>query len=236
VSGGQEDAGGSAGTPLAGLGQAAVGSPDFRSGDPLPPPPPPSWHQPASAPGRPSAGPPPANRPSRLPAVLTVAVLALVLGAVVAGTAVARYADTHVAAAPVRRTAPRDPQPSDPDGLGGIDFAAAGGRGRLVVLARTWSETAPARPPGRRHLRIHLELVCTGGHVTHAPEYFSLFDEGGRLVEGSLAVVEPDPVPLGVLGPGERVRGHVGFDLPRGAVTLVMSNGVSSVAALRLPG
>ena len=79
-------------------------------------------------------------------------------------------------------------------------------------------------------------LVCTRGRVGHAPAFFSVFDDRGRLVEASLAVLEPDPVPLGTLGPGERVRGHVGFDLPRGDVTLVMRDEVSSVTAIRVPG
>lgn len=160
--------------------------------------------------------------------------VAVVLAVVGAASAVARYADTHQAPVPAPLV-PRPAATSTAD-AGTIEFTTARGSGRLVLVDHVWEPAPPGAGPRARHLRIRVELLCTRGSVGHAPEFFSLFDDRGRLVEASLAVVEPDPVPLGTLGPGERVRGHVAFDLPRGDVTLVMSDEVSSVTAIRVPG
>jgi hypothetical protein len=174
-------------------------------------------------------------RHPRLPALLTAAAVVLVLAVVAIGTARARYADTHVAPAPLpARTAVSTTAAAPAPVPGSIEFRTRRGTGRLVVLDHSW--TPATAPSGRRdsELRIRLELVCTDGIVDYAPEYFSLFDTDGHLVELSPGSVGPDPLSFGRLGPGERVRGAVGFDVPRGAVTLVMGDDISSVTAIRV--
>ncbi len=43
-------------------------------------------------------------------------------------------------------------------------------------------------------------------------------------------------LPVGTLTPGERVRGTIAFDMPRGEVTLLMSDdSENTVTALRVP-
>ena len=220
--------------PADGLGRSSAATPTFSLPGPAPVPAsqhpgPPGW--PAPPPVRPqpagSVGPP---ARSRLPALVTAAVLALVATVVVAGTLLARHADTHVAprpdpAAPASRAVPLEPDP------GSIDFATSYGAGRLSVLEHAWSAGSDGS-----HLRLRVELVCTRGSVEHAPQYFSLFDDQGRLVERSPAADEAHPVPLGSIRAGERIRGDVSFDLPRGAVTLVLSDDLSSVTAVRIAG
>ena len=167
-----------------------------------------------------------------------LAVVLVVVGGMVVGTALARYADTHVAAAPPSRRSALSTPAAGTSGsstvstsANQIDFSTRRGAGRLRLLDHDW-----ARPPsssGTARLRIRLELVCTEGAVDYAPEYFSLFDADGKLVEASRAS-GADALSFGRLGPGERVRGSVAFNVRRGDVTLVMGDDVSSVTALRL--
>jgi hypothetical protein len=168
--------------------------------------------------------------------VLSAAAVVVVVAAVAVGTLMARYADTHIAAPPpsarpAGSTTATTPMPEPVPGS--IEFRTQRGAGRLVVLSHTWVPAAPADRSGSQ-LRIRLELVCTEGRVDYAPEYFSLFDTDGHLVELSGRTMGPGPLSFGRLGPGERVRGAVAFDVPRGDVTLVMGDDVSSVTAIRV--
>jgi hypothetical protein len=226
-----------------GLGSGSPGNPTFRTSDP------PSWATAAKLPASPRQSPLPAapltppgtprlRRPPkrRLPSLLTAAVILAVLTVVAVGTLRARYADTHVAPAarPVASTVARSSATAPPS-TGSIEFRTRRGAGRLVVLNHSWKPAAAA-PVGRdgTQLRIRLELVCTDGTVDYAPEYFSLFDTDGHLVELSGRFMGADALPFGRLGPGERIRGAVAFDVRRGDVTLVMGDDISSVTAIRL--
>jgi len=181
------------------------------------------------------------SRRSRVPTLVTLAVVLVVVGGMVVGTALARYADTHVAAAPPPRRSALSTPAAGTSGsstastsANQIDFSTRRGAGRLRLLDHDW-----ARPPsfsGTARLRIRLELVCTEGAVDYAPEYFSLFDADGHLVEPAPVGSGSRPLRFGRLAPGEQVRGSLAFDVPRGEVTLVMGDDVSSVTALRLPG
>jgi hypothetical protein len=225
-----------------GLGRSSSDTPTFRTGDPLPPGPPlqtpsrrpdPRPSLPAPVPG--AAGPRTRPPQAHLPALLTAAAFVVVLTVVAVGTVLARSADTHAPVAPLPAPpalrASSAPPPQVPDS---IEFRTRRGAGRLVVLGHTWVPGTPAPGPSGSQLRIRLQLSCTEGRVDYAPEYFSLFDTAGHLVELSGRTMGPDPLPLGRLGPGERVRGVVAFDVPRGDVTLVMGDDTSSVTAIRV--
>jgi hypothetical protein len=175
----------------------------------------------------------PRPRQPRLPALLTAAAVVVVLAVVAVGTARARYADTHVVPVPIP-TRPAVSTTATAPAPGTIEFRTRRGTGRLVVLDHSWTPATAATGRRDSELRIRLELVCTEGSVDYAPEYFSLFDTDGHLVELSRSSVGPDPLSFGSLGPGERVRGAVGFDVPRGDVTLVMGDDISSVTAIRV--
>ena len=221
----------------AGLGTASSATPSFQRQDGWPPRSAPS-PTPPLLPARPDRPPTASDatapfrpRTSRLAALLTAAVVLVVLGVVATGTAIARHADTHGAASP-HSTRPLGRRASATAVPGSIEFSTRRGTGRLVLLEHRWEPTAGPDS----HLRLRLELVCTGGDVDYAPEYFSLFDHQGHLVEPSRAGAGSGPMAFGRLGPGERVRGSVAFDVPRGEVTLVMGDDVSSVTALRITG
>ena len=179
--------------------------------------------------------------PSRWPALLTVLVLTVV-GSVVAGaTAVARHADTHVAAAPPPRVRPLVAEPQD----GGVVFTTGLGAGRLRLVRHSWERTGTPAPRSGRYLRVQVELVCTSGRVDYDSDYFSVFDAQGQLVPatrvaaGATAVEglagSSSPLPPGTLEAGERVRGLLSFDLPRGSATLVMEDGTHAVTAVKVP-
>lgn len=186
---------------------------------------------------------------SRLPALVTLAVVLVVVAGVAVGTALAHHADTHLAAAPAPPPGPASAS-GGPDGTAPapgrsgstaavgpadqIDFSTPRGAGRLRLLAHRWDR--PSAHAGTARLRVRVEVVCTDGAIDYAPEYFSLFDAAGHLVEPAAVVGGPDALSFGRLGPGERVRGSLAFVVGRGDVTLVMGDDVSSVTALRLPG
>jgi hypothetical protein len=237
---GDRPTGGPVPPPGDGLGTSSSDVPSFHTGHPPPPAaaalPHPSSVLPPRAPSPVPPVPAPSARPrqTRLPAVLTTAAVVVVVAVVAVGTAMARYADTHVPAAPPSARPATAATPTAPLPVpGSIEFRTRRGAGRLVVLSHTWVPAAPADRSGSQ-LRIRLELVCTEGRVDYAPEYFSLFDTDGHLVELSGRTMGPGPLPFGRLGPGERVRGVVAFDVPRGDVTLVMGDDVSSVTAIRV--
>lgn len=201
-----------------GLGRSSDGTPDFElpniSAPPPPVPPPP--------PQPPRVGTP---RPSRGPALVTAVVVLLVAAAAALGTLAAWRADTQVSAPPATTSYP-PPRSSEPD-PNTILFSSAHGTGRLSVREHTWVTGSPDR------LRLEIELACTSGTVDHGPDSFLLYDADGNVVEPSLGG-GPGTFDYGTLGPGERVRGNVVFDVSRQAVTLVLSDTAGSVTALRI--
>jgi len=168
--------------------------------------------------------------------VVTGLVVAVVVAVVVVASAVARHADTHQSASP----APSAPARSSPtpvagaaSGVSAIDFVASRGTGRLTVLRRSWSGAGSPPPRSGSYLRLQVELRCTGGAVDYQPDYFSLFDADGQLVEVSPA--GRGGLGTGTLHTGERVTGAVLFDLPRGSATLVLADELRSVTAVPVP-
>ena len=240
--------------PPAGFGRGSIDQPGFRWDDApsrsalpqLPVPAPLGRRVPPGSAPLPAPAPLPPARTSRAGTLVTLAVVLVVVAAVAVGTALARRADTQLAAVPTPgRSTPAGPSAtgSGPALAGGptststapdqIEFRTGRGAGRLRLLDHDWTPGAAPTSPTR--LRIRLELACTAGAVTYGPEYFSLFDADGHLVEPTAVGTGRDPLRFGRLRPGEQVRGWLHFDLPLGAVTLVMADDTSSVTALRLP-
>ena len=177
---------------------------------------------------RPPGGPP----PGRLGAVLTVVAVGVVALVVAVASLVARYADTHIAAPAV--TSP--PSASAAASEDRIQFTTTKGTGELIMLTREWISDGAGPPASGSYLRIEVELVCSSGRVDYDPYNFQVFDRSGDLFELAVDGAGSALLDVGTLRSGERVRGTVAFDLPRGEATLLMSDDSDqTVTALRVP-
>ena len=133
--------------------------------------------------------------------------------------------------ASVRSSAPVPPARSDR-----MEFVSDDGDGVLVITGRAWSKTGEQPPVSGSYLHVEVELVCTTGHLSYAPENFSAFDAGGDLFDVTESGRWGTPLGYGTLDTGESVRGTIAFDLPRGEVTLLLSDSAArSVTALKIP-
>jgi hypothetical protein len=176
---------------------------------------------------RPSLGPPKSRRPA------VISVLAIVVVAVVVATAslVAYWSDTHVAAPPRPEIRPSLTSPTDR-----IDFVSDEGSGQLILRTRSWVSDGVAPPEFGSYLRVEVELVCTSGEVDYDPYHFQAFDRSGQLFEMERNGAAGRELGVGTLRAGERIRGTIAFDMPRGEVTLLMSDDSErTVTALKVP-
>ena len=181
---------------------------------------------------------PPSNRPgpagpprSIRPTVISVLVIVFVAVVVAGASLVAYWGDTHVSAPTRTSVVPVYSSPPDR-----IDFVTAKGTGQLIMRTRTWVNDGPVRPAFGSYLRVEVELVCTKGEVDYDPYLFQAFDQSGQLFEMAAAGTGGRVLSVGTLSAGERVRGTIAFDMPRGEVTLLMSDdSENTVTALRVP-
>ncbi len=163
--------------------------------------------------------------------MISVAVIVLVALVVVVASLMARYADTHIAA-PTRPSVP-SATPSDDDE---IAFTSSDGSGTLRMVARTWVSGGSLKPVNGNYLRVEIEIVCTEGQFDYDPYNFQAFDQRGKLFEFAEEGAGRSMLELGTLTAGESVRGQLAFDIPRGDVTLLMSDELEqTVTALRVP-
>jgi hypothetical protein len=209
----------------AGMGANPSG-PEFLPAGPPPPQPPPSlvptgaWRA-ETAPRR------------RWPGVLSVSLIVVVALVVLVATAVARYRDTHIAA-PAPVTVPSIQ--ADPPSRGEIEFTTPEGTGRLVLLSRSWRETGREQPLNGSYLVVEVKILCTAGHVGYDPYNFQAFDHTGELFDVVDAGVSRQVLGVGELSEGQSTRGFLAFDIPRGDVTLLMSDDADqSITALKIP-
>jgi uncharacterized protein DUF4352 len=207
---------------LSGMGSAPRG-PSFLPSAPA------TESTPLTTPG-PSRHPGPAGPPRSLrPTVISVLIIAFVAMVVAGASLFAYWGDTHVAAPP--RTPTVSVYSSPPDR---IDFDTADGKGQLIMRGRSWSEESAAQHG--TYLRVEVELVCLEGEVDYDPYLFQAFDMSGQLYEIAAEGAGRRPLAVGTLGPGERIRGTIAFDMPRGEVTLLMSDdSENTVTALKVP-
>ena len=85
------------------------------------------------------------------------------------------------------------------------------------------------RAPGQ------VRIVCTSGEVDYDPFDFQAFDASGSLFDLAAEEVRAPILGVGMLEPGEQISGALAFVIPRGEVTLLMSDDASSVTALKIP-
>ena len=171
-------------------------------------------------------------RHRRWPDILSVSLIVVVALVVLAASVVARYRDTHIAAsAPVTVPSIQADSPS-----GEIEFTTPDGGGKLILLGRSWRETGRERPTNGTYLQVEVKIVCTSGHVGYDPYNFQAFDHTGELFDVAEAGVSRQVLGVGELSEGQTTRGFLAFDIPRGEVTLLMSDDSDrSITALKIP-
>lgn len=189
-----------------------------------------------STPGQPPriAYRPPAIGPrrSRIPALVSVLVIAVVAIVVAVASLLAHRADTLISPS----VKPPVPPPSAPIAEDRIDFISADGTGQLVLLGRSWVTDGLVPPTSGSYLRVEVELICVTGRVDYDPYHFQAFDQTGHHFEMAVEGTEGRMLEVGTLIAGERVRGVIAFDMPRGDTTLIMSDeSEQTVTALRVP-
>ncbi|HKF87738.1 MAG TPA: hypothetical protein VKB85_06675 [Propionibacteriaceae bacterium] len=194
--------------------------------------------------GPPPSEPPPSLTPTgvwrpestphrRWPGVLSVSLIVAVALIVLVASAVARYRDAHVAA-PLPVTVPsiRADPPSD----GEIEFTTPEGSGRLILLSRSWRETGREQPLNGTYLLVEVKIVCSAGRLDYDPYNFQAFDHTGELFDVADAGITRQVLGVGELSGGQSTRGFLAFDVPRGEVTLLMSDDSDqSITALKIP-
>lgn len=195
----------------------------------------------SAGPSRPGPAPDPSllfPTPSPWPTVITVLVLVVVGSIVVAGTVLgSRPIAAPPSPAPPAAAAPVPASPPPGPTTGNrLEFVSDDADGVLVIAASRWSTSGLRPPTYGTYLHVQVRLICTSGQLSYGPESFSAFDATGELFEVLERERAGDALGYGVLDAGESVTGTIVFDLPRGAVTLLLSDSASrSVTALRIP-
>jgi hypothetical protein len=168
---------------------------------------------------------------SRWPTIISILAIVLVAAVVAGASLAAHWGDTHVAAPPRADTHPSLTVPTDR-----IDFVSDKGTGQLIMRTRSWVRNGQVPPVSGSYLRVEVELVCTSGEVDYDPYHFQAFDRSGQLFEMAVEGTDGRPLGVGTLRAGDRTRGTVAFDIPRGDVTLLMSDDSEhTVTALKVP-
>lgn len=214
------------GTPL--TGPASAGGPPDGS---LPP----SGAERRIGPGRspaPGRRPPPGPPPSRLPAVLTVLAVTLVAVVVVVASVSAARDD-------VRRATPPPPPSATsatPVRADRIEFTTSTGSGVLEIVDHDWdADGSDVGAPGTL-LTVSVRISAASGVVPYGPDSFQAFDRSGTLFQPEVLPDSSTALETGTLSAGQQVTGTVAFDIPRGGVTLLMSDDSSrTVTALKVP-
>lgn len=171
-------------------------------------------------------------RRSRTPAVVTAAAVLVVALVVAVSTLVANVNDRQPASPTPSQT--REQPSSVPTG-NAIDFTSDEGAGTLRIVDHEWVSDGQEPPMSGSYLRIEIDLTATAGELSYDSAYFQAFDAQGELFDSTpFGALEPH-LDTGILGPGESAHGFISFDMPRGDVTLLMSNeSFESVTAIKI--
>lgn len=188
--------------------------------------------QPPPAPG---PQPPHRPRPDRRPAIITAIVIGVVVLVVVIASIHAIRGDQQVARDGGSQAPTPHPSALPSDDPNSISFTSSEGSGKLTLVSHSWTTTGAVAPRYGQFLRLKLKILATDGHVSYGPEFFQTFDATGNLFQTTEVGATSPLLGEGVLQPGQMATGDIAFDMPRGAVTLLMSNSLlESVTALRI--
>jgi hypothetical protein len=170
---------------------------------------------------------------SKVSALITAVVVLLVSAVVAVATLIANREDTAVSLPLPPSTAPHARVAEQQNS---IEFSSSSGSGRLVVLNHAWMSTGVQPPLSGSYLEVQVELICLTGRIDYDPYDFQAFDAVGRLFDVAGAGSAGPLLDAGSLRPAQRVQGYLAFDMPRGDVTLLMSDdSAASVTALKIP-
>jgi hypothetical protein len=117
-----------------------------------------------------------------------------------------------------------------------IEFATSSGSGVLEILDHGWnSDGIDIDEPGYL-LTVAVQVTCESGTLHYGPDSFQAFDRSGDLFDAEVLPESTTALEFGTLSAGQQVSGTVAFDIPRGGVTLLMSDeGSRTVTALKVP-
>ena len=117
-----------------------------------------------------------------------------------------------------------------------IAFTTTTGSGVLEIVDHGWdSDGSDPDVPGSL-LTVSLRITCETGMLHYGPDSFQAFDRNGDLFDPEYLPDSLTALQIGTLSAGQQVTGTVAFDIPRGGVTLLMSDeGSRTVTALRVP-
>ncbi len=192
---------------------------------------PPQTASPVRRPSSPVPGPEPSR--SRRADAISVALIAIVALVVGAASAIAHYRDTHIAAPTPVIVPTGSPDASTPSE---IEFSTPEGSGRLILLSRNWRDTGREPPVNGNYLQVEVKIICTEGRLGYDPYNFQAFDRTGDLFDVAEAGVSETVLGVGELFEGQSAQGYLAFDIPRGEVTLLMSDdSEQSITALKVP-
>lgn len=203
----------------------------------------PQLWQPGAPGGRPpsgSRGPriePPRPPKNRLATWLTIGVIGLVSLTVVLALV---WADRQAERRLEEQSGRPDPSASTPSSLpstsaDSITFKSAEGEGRLTLVSHRWTSSGVVPPDNGQYLQVTLRIDVTDGAISYGPQYFQTFDAKGELFQTTEAGSKQPMLDEGIVAAGDSVSGNIAFDMPRGQVTLLMSNAMlRTVTALKI--
>lgn len=183
-------------------------------------------------PDHPGGRRPPVPPPNRLPAVLTILAIAVVAAVVAVASVLAARDDIRSATPrPIPTRVAASPIPTDR-----IEFSTDSGSGVLEIVDHAWdSDGTDLNAPGTL-LTVAVKVTCKSGVLRYGPDFFQAFDRSGDLFDAEVLPESTTALEFGTLSAGQQVSGTVAFDIPRGAVTLLMSDENSrTVTALKVP-
>lgn len=164
--------------------------------------------------------------------MLTVVAVVVVAVIVVAASVLAAREDVRLAT-----PRPAAPAPSiTPAATDRIEFTTSSGSGVLEIVDHGWeSDGSHPDEPGSL-LTIALTVTCESGLLRYGPDSFQAFDRSGELFDAEVLPDSTTALEFGTLTAGQQASGTVAFDIPRGGVTLLMSDDSSrTVTALKVP-
>lgn len=208
----------------------------------------PTW--PSPTPGGPGWTAPPARpRTSRAGLVAAIVAGVLVLGAVgwyVAGLflpgPLVLPSPAVTSTAPATSTAaPSTAATSEPVTGGGIgrevSFETGIGSGVVTATSAVWTDQGEMAPRAdQTYLVVDLTFRATAGQVLVSSLFVDAVDAAGEHYLGSYGPSLTTPLDSRLLEAGETASGQVGFELPRGAVTVrVLDESLQPVATIDIP-